>query len=465
LFDITNNSDAGLITTKTHGESSSNMHSGNVHSTVRLDSLGRKINFDFDILTFNANSDAIYKSNTNGSTDIQIPNGFASADNILDRKITNYAAQIDVEHPIKKFNLNYGVKLSFTHTDNNIQVHDLSSGTAVKDTNQTNKFLYDENVQAFYVSGSTQLGKWGIQLGLRAENTQFTGNSVTMDSLFKKSYFEIFPTAFFIYTPNAANIFYAEYSRRINRPGFSHLNPFRSYSSPYYYFAGNPELRPMFIDNLTIGYVYNYQLQVAFDYSRDKDNFGGGVVILGEDGYTQVGTRLNYIDGYSIGGRIAHVFNKLSWWMSQNTVSAYYQHSESKIYPLTPKYSDGYGVSFYTNNIFYFNQKQTLSAGFDFSITPAKHSNLSYHYTEKNLNAFVKALFFDKKFSVTLTANNLLREYSFNWRGESNGILLYSKARYNPRFLRLSASYSFGSRKVNVAQHKVSNEEERGRLN
>jgi len=465
LFNITDNSDAGLIATKTSGASTSGMHSGNIHSTVQLDSLGRKINVDFDILSYNANSDAIYKSNTDGSTDIQIPNGFASAGNILDRKITNYAAQIDVEHPIKIINLNYGVKLSFTRTNNNIQVNELSTGVPVNDPDQTNKFLYDEKIQAFYVSGNTQLGKWGIQVGLRAENTQFTGNSVTMDTVFNKSYFEIFPTAFFTFNPNEANIFYTEYSRRINRPGFSHLNPFRSYSSPYYYFAGNPELRPMFTDNLSIGYVYNYQFQLAFDYSRDKDNFGGGVVILDKDGYTQKGTRLNYLDGYSVGGRIVYVFNKLSWWMSQNTLSAYYQHSESKIYPLTPKSSDGYEVYFYTNNIFYFNKKQTVSAGFDLSIAPAKTSNLNYHYAQKNLNAFVKMLFFDNQLSVTLTANNLLREYSFNWRGESNGILQYSRAYYEPRFFRLSVSYSFGSKKINVVQRKVSNEEEKGRLN
>ena len=465
LLDITSNSDAGSIDTQTEGKSNYGMHSGNLHSTVQFDTLGRKLNFDFDVLGYNNNSDATYRSNTNGSADNQIPNGFASQNNILNGNITNYAVQIDVEHPIKKISLNYGTKLSFTHTNNNIQVYNLSSGVPVNDPNQTNRFLYDENTQALYVSGSTQLGKWELQAGLRAENTQFTGNSPTMDTIFKKSYFEIFPTVYITYNYNDKNSFYAEYGRRINRPGFEQLNPFRSYSSPYYYFVGNPELRPFFTNNLSLGYTYNNQFQMTLDYSRETDNFGGGVSLLDKDGYTQVGTRLNYFDDYNMGTSLVYIFNKWSWWTSQNSGVLYYQHSDSKIYPLTPKSSEGSFIYFQTNNIFYLNKKQTLSAGFDFTVIPENNSTtLTHNYTQTNLNAFIKVLFFDKALSVTFTGNNLLQEYSFNWRSESNGILQYSKGYYNPLFVRLAVAYNFGSKKVSVRQHQGSNEEEKSRV-
>jgi len=465
LLNAMDNSDAGKINTKTAGKSNFDMHSGNLHSIVQLDTLGKKINFDFDVLGYNTNSDETYKSNTNNSTDSQIPNGFASQDNILDRKITNYAVQIDVVHPIKKFSLNYGTKLSFTHTNNNIQVYNLNSGTPINDPNQTNQFLYDENTQALYATGSTQLGKWSVQVGLRTENTQFTGNSITTDTVFKKSYLEIFPTAYLTYSYNEKNTFNAEYGRRINRPGFDQLNPFRSYSSPYYYFVGNPELRPFFTNNISLGYSYNNQFQMTLDYSEDKDNFGGGVSLLDKNGYTQVGTRLNYFDDYTTGTSLVYMINKWSWVTSQNSGGIYYQHSNSKIYPLTPKSAEGLLTYFQTNNIFYLNKKQTLSAGFDFTIIPTNNSTtLTHNYTQKNLNAFIKMLFFDKTLSVTLTVNNLLQEYSFNWRSESNGILQYSKGYYDPLFVRLAVTYNFGSKKLNVQQHKVSNEDEKGRL-
>jgi hypothetical protein len=73
-------------------------------------------------------------------------------------------------------------------------------------------------------------------------------------------------------------------------------------------------------------------------------------------------------------------------------------------------------------------------------------------------------LFINRKLSVTLTGNNLLKEYAFNHKSERNGLLMYSKGNYNPIFVRLSISYSFGSSNVKVKQWEVSNQDERDRV-
>ncbi|MDR0830554.1 MAG: TonB-dependent receptor, partial [Prevotellaceae bacterium] len=313
LTNISDNSDAGLISTEGSGKSKSNTQSANFHSIFKLDTLGSKINFDFDFITLDAQSNNIFGSTTTGSQTAEIPNNYFSLNNILDRKITNYAAKIDVEQPLKKVNLNYGAKLSFTRTNNDIQVFDMSSGASVNDATQTNQFLYKENTQAVYISASTKFGKdkWEAQLGLRGESTQFEGKSVTMDTVFKKSYFELFPTAYLNYNMNDKNIFYIEYGRRISRPHFSQLNPFRSYSNPYYYFAGNPELKPTITNNVMLGYIFNNIFQAVLFFDKSKDNSGGGISILDKDGYTQVGTRLNYFDNYDLGIGLAYGY-KLS---------------------------------------------------------------------------------------------------------------------------------------------------------
>ena len=465
LFDLATNNNTGLIQTISNSKSKFDFHSGNLFSVIKLDTLGRKINIDFDILRYNVNDDATYKSNTLGSLYPEVPNGYESANNVVDRKITNYATQIDVEHPIGKLYLNYGFKLSFSRTDNDIHAFSLSSGTPIINPNQTNQFLYNENSQAVYISGRTQFGKWQLQLGLRGENTQFKGNSVTMDTVFKKSYFELFPTAYLSYNHNDKNVFSLEYGKRIYRPNFEHLNPFRNYASPYYYFVGNPELRPMFTDNITANYIYNEKLYISLYYTKDKDNFGGGIMLPADNGYTQYGTRLNYFDSYGTGIGISYVFNSLSWWRSNISVSAYYKHSDSKIYPLTPKTSKGYGAYFQTSNTFYLNNTKTISAGFNFSYMPPNYgSDLTYNYSRMNLDAFVRMLFLNKNLSVTLAGNNLLGGYSYNWRSERNGLQVYSKAHYNPTFFRMAVSYSFGSKKVNVQRHNVINEEEQNRI-
>ncbi|MDR0829824.1 MAG: hypothetical protein LBN95_06905, partial [Prevotellaceae bacterium] len=125
---------------------------------------------------------------------------------------------------------------------------------------------------------------------------------------------------------------------------------------------------------------------------------------------------------------------------------------------------EGYSGDIQTNNTFYLNKKQTILAGFDFVYSPQHESDLTYSYQKFQLNAFYKMLFLNKNLSVTLTGNNLLKQYSFNWKAERSGILTYQKGNYNPINFRLAISYSFGSNKVNRQQRNISNEEEKERL-
>ncbi|MCL2290016.1 MAG: TonB-dependent receptor [Bacteroidetes bacterium] len=466
LFDMNTGTASGLIETAGHGNSQSFTHSANLHSTIKADTLGTLINFDFDFINFNTNSNNTFASTTTNSQYIDIPNGFFSQNRLLDRNITNYSAQIEVEQPIKRFNLNYGARVSFSRTNNDISIFDLSSGNTIEDLGQSNQFLYKENIQAIWISSDAHFGneKWLAQVGLRGENTQFTGNSVTMDTTFKNSYFELFPTAYLSYNMNQKNVFYLEYGRRISRPNFSQLNPFRSYSSPYYYFVGNPELKPTISNNVTLGYIFNNIFQTGLFFEYTKNSQGGGIVLIDPNGFTQVGTRLNYLDSYDLGVGVVYIFNKLKWWTSQNGINAWYYKAFSNIYPLTPKTMEGVGANFQTYNIFYLNKKRTIQAGFDFTYSPPQIVELTYSYQRFNLNAFYKMLFFASKLSVTLQANNILREYSFNTKSERSGIMLYSKGYYDPLHFRLALSYNFGSNNINIQQRQNSNEEEKGRL-
>ena len=461
------NTQAALINSEGNGKHYWNTNSANIHSIVTLDTLGRKINFDFDFLNYNTNSDNDYSSTVSNSQVEAIANGFESKNQILDRKITNYSAKIDVEHPFAKFNLNYGAKLSFTKTNNDVATSDLSDGIFVPNPAQTNNFLYRENRQAIYASASMNFGKnnqWQAQIGLRGENTQWEGRSVTLDSVNKNAYFKIFPTAFLSFTPSEKNIFYAEYGRRISRPSFNELNPFRWYSNPYYYTEGNPELKPTITDNIMLSYIYNNIFQTGLFFGNDTES-RGQVIIIDNDSYTQAIKRLNYFSNYNVGAFIGYIFTKLKWWNCQTGLNFWFEHSDSKIYPITPKSTEGYSGDFQTINIFYFDKNQNFSTGFDFIYRPNSMSTeMIYRYKQTYLNAFVKMLFLNKQLSLTLNLNNLLKEYDFNNKRESNGNVIFTKGYGSPLSARLSVSYTFGSRNINVQQRQVSNEDEKERL-
>ncbi|MDV3662444.1 hypothetical protein CMU70_18590, partial [Elizabethkingia anophelis] len=48
------------------------------------------------------------------------------------------------------------------------------------------------------------------------------------------------------YTLNENHVFNINYGRRIQRPSYNFLNPFRFVSNPFSYSEGNPFLQPSF---------------------------------------------------------------------------------------------------------------------------------------------------------------------------------------------------------------------------
>ncbi len=457
----------GVITTKGKNLRKRNLNTLNWHTNVDLDTLGRKISADFDYLNYIADNDAVFHSDTYNSAQAEVPNGRVAANNLIHQKINNYSGQVNVEHPLQWMNLSYGTKLSFSKTRNDVAYFDITGSIPLFDTSQSDQFEYKENTQALYASGNKKFGnnKWETQLGLRMENTRTEGYSIVLNEKVKKEYTQFFPTAYITYTPNEQHSFSLNYSKRINRPGFNALNPFKWYSSPYAYSEGNPYLQPSFSHNIEANYGYRDLLQTTLFFSRDTDN-SGQVVLLNESDYTQRVTRLNYFDSYSFGFQQVYIFKKFHWLESQNMVVGYFQHSDSKIYPVTPRSNEGLGGSIGTSNNFILNKDKTIRAGFDLQYQfPNRSGDLVYNYGITQLNVSARFSFLDKKLQLTIVGNNLLKAYDFNNKSNRNDIEAYYKGYYDTRYCRVSLLYKWGSSKVNVAERQVSNEEEKNRTN
>jgi outer membrane receptor protein involved in Fe transport len=333
------------------------------------------------------------------------------------------------------------------------------------DPSQSDLFEYNENTEALYVSGNKKFGKnkWEIQIGLRMESTQTVGNSISYNQITKYDYTNFFPTTYLSYAPIENHNFSLNYSKRISRPGFNELNPFKWYSTPYSYSEGNPYLRPTYTNNLEFNYSYKDYLYTTVYYSKSVDNSGQVVLLNGND-YTQKITRLNYFDGFTTGIQQVCVFKKVKWLESQNSLSVYFQHSDSKIDPITPKTTEGFGASIMTSNTFTLNKEKTILSGFDLQYnSPHKSNDLVYNYSSTRLNVYVRMFFLNKNLQLSLVGNNLLKAYDFNNTSNRNNIEARYSGYYDSRYFRLSLTYKFGNSKINVNQRKISNEDEKGR--
>ncbi len=138
----------------------------------------------------------------------------------------------------------------------------------------TNRFLYDQDVYAGYVTYERPFGDFTALGGLRAEQVEIRTNQVTSVQKDDNSYFHLYPSLHLGYTLSQTQSLTANYSRRVQRPQPQDLNPYPIYIDPKNFAAGNPDLKPQITDSYELGWQYrkgpNSYLATAY-YRESRD--------------------------------------------------------------------------------------------------------------------------------------------------------------------------------------------------
>jgi outer membrane receptor protein involved in Fe transport len=127
--------------------------------------------------------------------------------------------------------------------------------------------LYLENINAIYLSIKRNFKKWNFQLGLRGEHSNITGKQLITLQINRQSYFSLFPTAGISFNPNENHNLSFLYTRRIDRPSYSELNPFVYVLDNFSSYQGNPNLKPEFSENFELNYTLFQAFSVNATYS------------------------------------------------------------------------------------------------------------------------------------------------------------------------------------------------------
>lgn len=142
------------------------------------------------------------------------------------------------------------------------------SGDFIVNDSLTNLFEYDEMISAFYGQYGNKFGKFSALLGVRVEGTNIdirsTGKEI--DSVNRKDYVNVFPTANLVYEFSESENLTLGYNSRIRRPRSRFINPFPSQSSRTNIFQGNPDLDPSISHGADLGYYKRWQ-KVTFNTS------------------------------------------------------------------------------------------------------------------------------------------------------------------------------------------------------
>lgn len=242
-------------------------HFGNFNLKHEFDSLGTVLTVDIDYGTYdNEILQQIYNTNSNPIGQI-----LQSEQLETDQKgqITVKSLKADYSQSLRKnLKMEAGLKSSLVTTDNDVKFLIQEGNNQILDTSRSNQFIYKENVNAAYISLAHQGSAFDISLGLRLEHTYTDGKQLATGDEFNRNFVSLFPNLTLTNRFSDAYQCSFLYSRRIDRPDYRQLNPFRIFVDPYTYVVGDPSLRPVFTDNFEINHTFLGQFQTAFSFVR-----------------------------------------------------------------------------------------------------------------------------------------------------------------------------------------------------
>lgn len=429
---------------------------------------GRTLNIDLDYGKYNNDSERF------------LPNQYfdAAEDRVLTEVVNSFDTPTDID--ISTFKLDFeeglwggqftaGTKLSRVISDNTFLVYDVLDEIPSINDRQSNRFEYTENVYAGYVNFSRALNKkWNFSAGLRAEQTDATGDLQAFlpelqEPPVELNYLSWFPSAGLTWQVARQHSLALNYGRRINRPDYNVLNPFNNQLSQLSYERGNPFLRPEIVNNIELGYTLAYRYNFKIGYSRTSDQI---TRLIGPD---EVDPRSNFISWENLADQTVFSMNISAPVQVSKGWNAYFNVSASHL-DNQADYGDGaiVDVQAFTYTIY---QQHTidLPAGFKGEVSgyyagPGVWGGVFEYESNWSFDLGLQRKFLQDRLNVRLSASDLF--YETGWDGVSsfNGLLSSGSGRWDSRRVSVSMSYLFGNENVKSRKRRIGLEDEAGRV-
>ncbi|HEX6180161.1 MAG TPA: outer membrane beta-barrel family protein [Chitinophagaceae bacterium] len=444
--------DSTLYTTSRHRNSITSQ-SLNTFYNLKLDSVGRKLGITVNYFS-NAPRPEVNFETLSSTTQYNY--------RVLNTSVIDYSilsGQIDLFLPFKPYTVETGGMITDFTNNSDVRYLNFQNSEFILNTDRSNIFNYDEKNYALYVSANRDFGKlWSIKAGLRYEYSEIDGFSVTTKQRTQYSYAKVFPTVYMRYKAGKDNTLTLNYSKRINRPGFRALNPFRWYSNPFTFYTGNPLLQPSFNHNVELAFLHKDFFSISL-YGQKLVN-GFGRVVTYENSIKEVNFK-NYLTQHDVGSNVSLYFNPKKWWQVNTDAVASYSTSKSSIPEVVA--DDGFAFYYTINNTFTLNKpKLVLYLNF-WNELPTRRANL-YSENLYSLTTGLRFSMFKGKGRVNASVDDIFKGLVSRGKIYFDRYFQQYENYYDSRRFTISFTYQFGNKNVNANSRQI-RFTERNRIN
>ncbi|MEI3802313.1 MULTISPECIES: outer membrane beta-barrel protein [unclassified Chitinophaga] len=393
--------------------------------------------------------------------DIQTKNTIT--DHLLDYWKTNLynnilirSVQADLSGNAGKGKWAAGGKFAFTTTKNNLYYDTLhTSGVFAPDASRSNNFKYDEYISAAYASYENTYHQLSYTVSLRAEHTHSTANAITEHTVTTRDYLTWLPGLSITIPMKASQQLHISYSRRMTRPNFAQLNPFRFYNSPLNYFVGNPYLQPSTTQMLNIAYTRK-ALQVSLQVGRESDPM---TRYPEYDSVTNVlqylGKNLPYNDFAGIEISFPLTVNK--WWRMSHNIRGGYKKEQ------TPYHGVTYAIPIFDYNLTgsqVFTLPQQITIDISYYYRSLSGTGLYVSRSLASVDAGIRKSWLKGKFNTGINFYDMFDTYRVRYIFREKKIIDNAFTHWvGARRAALTLSYSFG-KSTHSSKQRAKNEEE-----
>lgn len=427
-----------------------------------LDTMGQEFSVDLDYAKYRSQEYTVYNnyfSTTNGSQN----KGPLTFRNLTPSLIKIKAVKIDYALPFNvKTKLDVGLKSSWVSTDNDFQFENFVASQWQNDIGRSNRFIYDENINAAYSNFKHDFETTSIEIGLRVEQTNSKGNSVNEQKTVKRHYFDFFPSFSVNQTLSENNELGFSYSRRIERPDYKSLNPFVYFVDLYTFSEGNPFLNPEYTNAFQLSYNYKKELNITLGYSITNDLIID--VLLPDDAKKSLFQTVQNLDKqYSYDLTVGYPTTISKFWDMENTITSTFNQIRSS--DLGGNNYDRKKVNLTLNSNHNFNVNPTLSAELSGEFVSAQIYGTYAIKPYYGIDFGLKKSFAVKKLALKFALNDVLNSRKARIGSALSGLNYNLSQKQESRIFRLSLNYTFGSNTIKaVRERKTSVTDEEGRI-
>ncbi|QIP13977.1 TonB-dependent receptor [Spirosoma aureum] len=373
--------------------------------------------------------------------------------------ITSFKA--DYVHSLpNQTRLEGGIKTSWVNSDNDVLFTNLIEGQTIIDTGKTNHFRYNENITAAYITINKTIKKLSIQAGLRGEQTIAKGVQVIGNNDFKRNYFQLFPSVFLKQSLSKTHDLSVSLSRRIDRPTYNQLNPFRAYIDATTYFSGNPSLFPQLSYNVELTHTFKQKFITSISYSRTDQPIISVVQPAPEGNRQAVSTFQNLTRSDYYGLTMTIPVQPTSWWSMDNNLVAYYQRFIGELAGT----SLNAGLPAYTINS---TNTFTLGHGWTADLTGNYQSHQLYGFLDiqplGQLNIGLQKSMWNKKGTLKLNMTDIFYTSPFHATSEYANYREQFNQRQDTRVATASLTYRFGNDTLTPSRRRTGGAEDEKR--